>query len=107
MIRRLIAAIALACVAAPSLAQDAPVSPALTNVVMQTELGDIVIALEVQRAPITAANFLRYVDAKRLDGTRFYRAMRLDWGDQPNGLVQGGLQNDPARLFTKRPARPG
>lgn len=72
---------------------------ALTNVVLHTALGDIVIALETERAPVTAANFLRYVDEKRLDGTVFYRAMRLDWGEQPNGLIQGGVQNEPRRLL--------
>ena len=70
-----------------------------TDIVLTTELGDIVIALEIERAPITAANFLRYVDEKRLDGTVFYRAMRLDWGEQPNGLIQGGTQYDPERIL--------
>ena len=70
-----------------------------TDIVLTTELGDIVIALETERAPITAANFLRYVDEKRLDGTVFYRAMRLDWGEQPNGLIQGGTQYDPERIL--------
>ncbi|HYD24049.1 MAG TPA: peptidylprolyl isomerase [Croceibacterium sp.] len=70
-----------------------------TNVVLTTELGEIVIALEIERAPVTAANFLRYVDEKRLDGTVFYRAMRLDWGEQPNGLIQGGTQYDPKRIL--------
>ena len=72
---------------------------ATTKVVLATELGDIVIALETERAPITAANFLRYVDEDRLDGTVFYRAMRLDWGEQPNGLIQGGTQYDPERIL--------
>lgn len=72
---------------------------ALTNVVLHTEMGDIVVALETERAPITSANFLRYVDEKRLDGTVFYRAMRLDWGEQPNGVTQGGTQNDPKRIL--------
>lgn len=72
---------------------------ALTNVVLHTEMGDIVVALETERAPITSANFLRYVDEKRLDGTVFYRAMRLDWGEQPNGVIQGGTQNDPKRIL--------
>lgn len=70
-----------------------------TNVVLETEVGEIVIALETERAPVTAANFLRYVDEKRLDGTVFYRAMRLDWGEQPNGLIQGGTQYDPERIL--------
>ncbi|GMN14438.1 peptidylprolyl isomerase [Altererythrobacter sp. MTPC7] len=69
------------------------------DVVLETTMGDIVIALETERAPITAGNFLRYVDEDRFDGTVFYRAMRLDWGDQPNGLVQAGTQNDPERIL--------
>ena len=72
---------------------------ATTNVVIKTELGDIVVALETERAPITAANFLRYADEKRFDGIVFYRAMRLDWGEQPNGLIQGGTQYDPERIL--------
>jgi peptidyl-prolyl cis-trans isomerase A (cyclophilin A) len=70
-----------------------------TNVVIKTEAGEIVVALETARAPVTAANFLRYADEKRLDGTVFYRAMRLDWGEQPNGLIQGGSQYDPKRIL--------
>jgi peptidyl-prolyl cis-trans isomerase A (cyclophilin A) len=70
-----------------------------TEVVLETELGAIIIALETERAPVTAANFLRYVDEKRLDGTVFYRAMRLDWGEQPNGLIQGGTQYGPERIL--------
>jgi peptidyl-prolyl cis-trans isomerase A (cyclophilin A) len=85
--------------AALLLAPSAASAQATTNVVLHTELGDIVIALETERAPITAANFLRYVDQKRLDGTVFYRAMRLDFGDQPNGLIQGGTQFDPKRIL--------
>ena len=42
-------------------------------------------------------NFLRYVDQRRFDGTVFYRAMRLPWGDQPNGLIQAGTRGDPRR----------
>ena len=70
-----------------------------TDVVLTTEFGDIVIAVETERAPVTAANFLRYVDEKRLDGTVFYRAMRLEWGNPPNGLIQGGTQYDPERIL--------
>ncbi len=69
------------------------------SVVLETQLGEITIALETERAPITAANFLRYVDEDRFDGTVFYRAMPLDWGKQPNGLIQGGTQWDPDRIL--------
>src|SRR5688572_17875317 len=81
------------------LAPAAASAQATTRVVMQTELGDIVIALETERAPVTAGNFLRYADEKRFDGIVFYRAMRLDWGEQPNGVVQAGTQWDPKRIL--------
>jgi len=70
-----------------------------TSIILETTMGDITIALETERAPITAANFLRYVEEDRLDGTVFYRAMHLDWGEQPNGLIQGGTQWDPDRIL--------
>lgn len=72
---------------------------AMVDVVLETTLGDITVAVETERAPVTAANFLLYVDEDRLDGTVFYRTMRLDWGEQPNGLIQAGVQYDPARVL--------
>jgi len=72
---------------------------ASVSVVLTTELGNITIALETERAPLTARNFLRYVDEKRFDGTVFYRAMRLDREPRPNGLLQGGTQFDPKRIL--------
>ncbi|MDJ0977904.1 MAG: peptidylprolyl isomerase [Erythrobacter sp.] len=69
------------------------------DVVLETQMGDITIALEVERAPITAANFLRYVEEGRFDGTVFYRAMSLDREPKPNGLLQGGTQFDPKRIL--------
>lgn len=107
MIKRFVPAFALPAAAfalAPAiLAQDAAApettGPVTTSVVLETTMGAIIIALETERAPVTAGNFLRYVDEGRLDGTVFYRAMRLDWGDQPNGLIQGGTQFDPQRIL--------
>jgi peptidyl-prolyl cis-trans isomerase A (cyclophilin A) len=87
-----------------ALAQDAtpPPSggsaPATVNVVLGTSLGDIVLAVETERAPITAANFLRYVDQKRLDGSDFYRAVAFG-EDGQYGLIQGGLRGNPKRLL--------
>ena len=102
MTRRLALA-SLALLAAPLSAQDAAITPAPAHateqVVLETTAGDITVALEVERAPVTAANFLRYVDEDRFDGTVFYRAMSLDWGEPPNGLIQAGTQNDPDRIL--------
>lgn len=75
-----------------------PPLAAVERVVLTTEMGTIELALDGAHAPISTANFLRYVDSKRFDGITFYRAMHLAWGDQPNGLLQGGLR-DPRRLF--------
>ncbi len=71
------------------------------DVIIETSLGRITIALETERAPITAGNFLRYVDEKRFDGTTFYRAMDLGGERQPSGLVQAGVVNDPRRVLPK------
>lgn len=96
---------ALPALAAPAHApHKAPPEPApipladTVRVAMVTTLGTIELELDGKHAPITAANFLHYVDTKRFDGITFYRAMHLAWGDQPNGLLQGG-QRDPRHLF--------
>jgi peptidyl-prolyl cis-trans isomerase A (cyclophilin A) len=70
-------------------------APGIVRVQLHTSAGDILIALETQRAPVTAGNFLRYVDARRLDGTQFYRAMHTG---ADAGLIQGGVR-DAGRLF--------
>lgn len=93
MLRRFALFIALGLAPVAAAAQET------TNVVIATELGDIVVALETERAPVTAANFLRYADEKRFDGIVFYRVMKLEWGEQPNGLVQAGTQWDPDRIL--------
>ena len=86
---------------APLTAQPTLTPPAeapkedIVRVALDTEAGRIVIAVDRGHAPVTAKNFLRYVDAKRLDGINFYRAMRL-W--EGTGLVQGGVR-DGAKLF--------
>ena len=69
-----------------------------TDVVLHTALGDIKMQIEVERAPITARNFLRYVDQKRFDGMVFYRAVKVgDTGEY--GLAQGGLHFHPEKLL--------
>lgn len=84
----------------PAMPEAAPTAsapkPATVRVSLQTAEGPIVLELEKERAPITTANFLRYVDQKRLDGGTFYRAMKLT-PDGAYGLVQGGA--DPKKLL--------
>jgi peptidyl-prolyl cis-trans isomerase A (cyclophilin A) len=73
--------------------------PDLVRVVLTTELGPIELELDHQHAPITVENFVRYVDQRRFDGIVFYRAMKLDWGTPPNGLIQAGTRGDPKRVL--------
>ncbi len=101
---RIIATLApLAMLASPLLAQEELPAAQPTYdtqlVVIETTMGDITVSIETERAPITAGNFLRYVDEDRFDGTKFYRAMHLDWGEPPNGLLQGGTQMHPDRVL--------
>ncbi len=107
MHRRDLLALAGAFVAAPALAQTAPTTPPTpaapaaprtVRVNVETGQGVIVIELYVEQAPITTANFLRYVDQKRYDGATFFRASRSP-GPVDYGLIQGGLQGDPARVL--------
>ena len=70
-----------------------------------TELGTITAELFHKQAPITVKNIMRYVAARRYDGTTFYRAMKLDWGEQPNGLIQMGIR-DATKLFPPIPHEP-
>ena len=79
-------------------ARPASAAPALPRVAIRTTEGTIVVALEIRRAPVTAANFLRYVDAHRFDGTAFYRAARSH-DDPTRGLVQGGIDHDLPKSF--------
>ena len=55
-------------------------------VVIQTEMGSIEAEIDTLRAPITAKNFLRYVDARHYDGGRFHRTVRMD--NQPANKVK-------------------
>jgi len=47
-------------------------------VVFETELGNFTVAVDAARAPITSANFLKYVDGKCYDGGIIDRAVRPD-----------------------------
>jgi peptidyl-prolyl cis-trans isomerase A (cyclophilin A) len=66
-----------------------PPKPLGPRVVLNTADGPITIELDMVHAPITAGNFLKYVEQKRFDGMTFYRAYKVP-GDAPWGLIQAG-----------------
>jgi peptidyl-prolyl cis-trans isomerase A (cyclophilin A) len=75
------------------------------NCVVRTSLGDIGIELYPRNAPITVANFLRYVDAHLYDSSSFFRAVTLQ--NQPDKkikieVIQGG-NVDSTRVFAAIP----
>ena len=74
--------------------------PGEVGVRIETGLGSIVLAIDTAHAPVTAANFLKYVDAGFYDGGRFHRATRPDnyTPTPPNRpmmeIIQGGINPD-------------
>jgi len=53
-----------------------------------TQLGDIYAELYPDQAPITVANFLRYVDAGYYQEGKFWRTCTLDPDNQPNNAIK-------------------
>ena len=84
----------LSALALPAFAQAVPDAD-LIRVALDTEKGRIVLALDQAHAPITTANFLKYVEAGRFDGEGFYRALNYAGG----GIVQGGITSDARKLY--------
>ena len=68
---------------------DALAAAAKPRVAIRTNHGTITVELEDQRAPITSANFLHYVDTQLYDGGLFYRASRTP-GAPREGTIVGG-----------------
>jgi peptidyl-prolyl cis-trans isomerase A (cyclophilin A) len=73
------------------------------GVLIETPLGSVFVAVDTVHAPITSANFLKYVDAGLYAGGRFHRATRPDNYTPvlPNRpameLIQGGINPDRAQ----------
>src|SRR5689334_24295539 len=106
LLRRTLIALALAATAAAAHAQppapaaapaSTPPPAASTNprVIITTAVGTITVELAADRAPVTTANFLKYVDRKLYDNITFYRASKPP-GQTTNdyGSIQGGLRDD-------------
>ncbi|WP_426027833.1 peptidylprolyl isomerase [Brevundimonas sp. TWP2-3-4b2] len=74
--------------------QAAVPTPAV-RVAIETSAGTILAETD-PRAPVTSANFLRYVDEGRFDGVTFYRGMVLG---PAAGLIQGGTGGAPERVL--------
>ena len=92
--------LAFLCGLCVSVANVAAVNPAcaqvLPRVVVRTDLGDIDVEVDSIHAPITSANFLRYVDLGFYRFGRFHRSVRAD--NQPDNkvkiaVVQAGLDS--------------
>jgi peptidyl-prolyl cis-trans isomerase A (cyclophilin A) len=70
------------------------------RVVIQTEKGDLEVELDAAKAPVTTANFLKYVEEKFYDGGIFHRTVTLD--NQPDNkvrieVVQAGINPERAK----------
>jgi peptidyl-prolyl cis-trans isomerase A (cyclophilin A) len=77
----------------------------VVRVVIETEKGDIGVELDAAKAPVTVANFLRYVDGQFYDGGRFHRTVKPD--NQPDNkvkieVIQAGI--NPAKAKEEFPA---
>jgi peptidyl-prolyl cis-trans isomerase A (cyclophilin A) len=103
---RILRALATALV----LAQQPAAQPGEVLVRVETSFGNIDLAIDTKRAPITASNFLKYVDGGFYDGGRFHRATRADnyKPNLPNRPLLEIIQADinPARAAERFPAIP-
>jgi len=86
MIRRMQRLLAIACLAlaaVPAASQDQIEISGSATVRIETSLGDILVELNANRAPLTVQNFLQYVVEGFYDGTIFHRVA-------PGFIAQGG-----------------
>ncbi len=75
-------ALAIAALTPITQAEDSTL-PDTVHVKMSTNLGDVIIALDNAKAPISVENFLRYTNEGHYDGTIFHRVMS-------DFMIQGG-----------------
>ena len=74
-------------------------------IILQTNMGDIHLAVDTEKAPISAKNFTDYVEDGFFDGTIFHRVI-------PNFMVQGGgmtedMQQKPTKANIENEAKNG
>jgi FKBP-type peptidyl-prolyl cis-trans isomerase len=82
---RIVAVALLACGTSAAQTEEGATTgnPLHPRVKIETTLGDIVIDLDAEKAPITVTNFVDYAESKYYDGTVFHRVI-------PNFMIQGG-----------------
>ena len=93
------AAAMLAITAVVAVSRSAPQNVPV-RVLVQTELGDIVLEIDTMHAPNTSSNFLRYLDAGHYNGGIFHRTVKMD--NQPDSpvkieVIQAGVNPDRAK----------
>ena len=90
-------AVMLAISAVVSISRSASSQTNPVRVLVQTELGDIVLEVDSVHAPATSANFLKYLDAGHYTGGIFHRTVKMD--NQPDSpvkieVIQAGVNPD-------------
>jgi peptidyl-prolyl cis-trans isomerase A (cyclophilin A) len=100
----------IALLVAFALIPQVQIGPGDVLVRVDTSFGNIDLAIDVEHAPITANNFLKYVDGGFYDGGRFHRATRADnyTPNLPNRPLLEIIQADinPARSGERFPSIP-
>ncbi len=82
---------AMAASVGPASLLQAQAIAAPIRIRMITGEGDLILELATGQAPLTTANFLRYMDTGRYDRSSIYRAVKAP-GAPDYGLVQGGAR---------------
>ena len=72
---------------------------------LTTNFGDIVLELDAERAPITVANFLEYVNSGFYNGTIFHRV--IDGFMIQGGGMESGMKQKPTNPAIKNEADNG
>lgn len=92
-IQCLIMAIGLSLITQTALAnEEQQKTHSVQQAVISTSLGKIEIELYAEQAPLTVANFIRYIESGAFNNGRFYRVVRLDNdnGSPKIEVIQGG-----------------
>ena len=77
----------------------------MSKVKMQTSMGDVVIEIDAENAPLTAENFLQYVRDGFYDNTVFHRV--IDGFMVQGGGFEPGMKQKPVRAPIKNEAGNG